>query len=116
MCKEGIRGVFWLVEDELVIARYEEGIMEGLSKAGNNYNHEKLWESVKPKGCNKKYNYYPRGRVEVSNKGKPLVYMSPYIDYEQVQAVLQALGIDAEPIIHIDGSKHYHCHFDEDMS
>ncbi len=115
MCKEGPRGVFWLVEDELIIARYEEGATEGLSKAGNNYNHEKLWESVKPKGCNKNYNYYPRGRVEVSNKGKPLVYMSPYIGNEQVQEVLEVLGINEDPIIHIDGSKHYHCHFDEEM-
>ncbi len=111
---EGVRGVFWQVDDEFVIAKYEDGETEGLSKSGKNYNHERLWESVKPKGCNKKYNYYPRGRVEISNKGKPIVYMSPYIDVEMVQFIAAMLGINEEPIIHIDGSKHYRCHFDEE--
>ncbi len=113
MSKDGIRGVFWQIEDDLVIAKYEEGDTEGLSKSGNNYNHERLWEHVKPKGCNKKYNYYPRGRVEVSNKGKPIVYMSPYVDAGLVRFVVTKLGISEDPIIHIDGSKHYRCHFDE---
>ena len=43
------------------------------SKKGNSYNHKKLWDS-EVKGNNnyrpynkKEYNYYPRGRVEISN-------------------------------------------------
>ena len=46
MCKEGPRGVFWLVEDELIIAKYEEGITEGLSKAGNNYNQRDVIKAI----------------------------------------------------------------------
>jgi hypothetical protein len=40
--------------------------------------------------------------------------MSPYIDVEMVQFIAAMLGINEEPIIHIDGSKHYRCHFDEE--
>ena len=114
MSKNEIRGVFWQIEDEFVMAKYEEGDTKGLSKSGTNYNHERLWEHVKPKGCNKKFNYYPRGRVEISNKGKPVIYMSPYIDAELVKVVVDAFGISEEPVIHIDGSRHYYCHFDEE--
>ena len=114
MSVEGKRGVFWLVDEELVIARFEKGVTEGLSRDGTNYNHEKLWEYVKPKGCRKPYNYYPRGRVEVSNKGNPIVYMSPYINQSYVVKVLEWLGIEEEPTIHIDGSRHYRCHLDEE--
>ena len=38
---------------------------EGVAKSGNTYNHKKLWNEIKPRGCNKPYNYYPRGRVDI---------------------------------------------------
>ena len=79
--EESSTGVFWVIEDELFA--YPFGTVDtynGLAKSGATYNHKRLWADVKPKGCNKPYNYYPRGRVELSNKGKPIIYMNPNID------------------------------------
>ena len=79
------KGVFWLIEPgELLAFPYEEGESLGLSKSGNNYNHTLLWEHVKPKGCNNPFDYYPRGRVEISNKGKPVVYMNRHIGEDAI--------------------------------
>lgn len=106
------RGVFWLIGDKLHVFKYNEQAMVGISKNGNNYNHRELWKHVKPKGCREEYDYYPRGRLEISNKGKQLIYMSCHIDEKYIPVIMEAFGIKEVPIIHIDGSKHYRCHFD----
>ena len=54
-------GVFWLIDDEILAIPYNEGAFVGIAKSGNNYNHRLLWEFVKPKHCNKPFDYYPRG-------------------------------------------------------
>lgn len=70
------RGVFWVIDDDncgkaLIAEVFREEAMIGISKSGNNYNHRLLWDYIKHHGCNKPYDYYPWGRVELSNKGKP---------------------------------------------
>lgn len=65
----GNRGVFWLIDGKIFAVPYDADASFGISKSGDNYNHRLLWDYVKPKGCNKPYDYYPRGRVEQSNKG-----------------------------------------------
>ena len=104
------RGVFWLIDDgELLACTYEENSVFGVSKSGNNYNHRLLWDHVKPLGCNKPYNYYPRGRVEISNKGKPIVYMNCNIGEDSLKLIMEAFELEEIPKVHYDGSEHYKC-------
>ena len=106
------RGIFWLVEDELLTRVYNESATEGIAKSGDNYNHRLLWEYVKPWKCNKPYDYYPRGRVEISNKGKPIIYMNRNIGEEYVPLIMERFGLSEVSKIHYDGSEHYKSHFD----
>ena len=109
------RGVFWLIDEgELLAFPYEEGDIIGVSKSGDNYNHKLLWEHVKPRGCNKPFDYYPRGRVEITNKGKSIVYMNHNIDGNAIELIKAAFELREAPIIHYDGSEHYKCYLDRE--
>lgn len=111
MPDDGSRGVFWIVEDELLAFPFtEDGV--GVAKSGVTYNHKKLWQHVKPKGCNKPYNYYPRGRVDFTNKGKPVIYMNPNIDEIFISGIISEFGLSENPVIRIDNSEHYKCYLD----
>ena len=108
-----MKGVFWLLEDgELLAIPFEDGEVVGVSKSGDNYNHKLLWEHVKPRGCNKPFDYYPRGRVEISNKGKPIVYMNYNIGEDAIKRIMLAFNLEEIPKIHYDGSEHYKCYLD----
>lgn len=102
-----MRGVFWIINNELLAIPYDEDATEGISKNRNNYNHRLLWEHVRPKGVNKPYNYYPRGRVEYTPKGKPLIYLGLSVDPSFISQICEAFDITDEPKIHYDGSDHY---------
>ena len=107
------KGVFWLIEDgKLLACPFEEGETVGLSKSGDNFNHKLLWEHVRPRGCNKPFDHYPRGRVETSNKGKPIVYMNRNIGEDAIEQIMQAFDLQERPVIHYDGSEHYKCYLD----
>jgi hypothetical protein len=67
------RGVFWIIDGELITFPFDETSTEGVAKSGKTYNHKLLWEHIKP--CNKPFDYYPRGRVEYNSKGKAIIYM-----------------------------------------
>ena len=113
MAKEMSRGVFWIINDELLAFPFTDEYSEGIAKSGNTYNHKKLWNEIKPKGCNKPYNYYPRGRVEISNKGKPIIYMNPNVDDSFVPLIRTEFGLRESPIIRYDNSQHYKCYLDD---
>ena len=106
------RGVFWLIDDELLICPYDEDATIGVAKSGDNYNHRLLWEYVKPRKCNKPFDYYPRGRVEMSNKGNPVIYMNPNIGNEYIPVIIEKFGLSEEPKVHYDGSEHYKSYID----
>ena len=106
-------GVFWIINDELFAFPFTNEYSEGIAKSGNTYNHKKLWNEIKPKGCNKPYNYYPRGRVEISNKGKPIIYMNPNVDDSFVPLIRTEFGLRESPIIRYDNSQHYKCYLDD---
>ena len=108
------RGVFWLVDGELLVCIYDDAATAGLAKSGDNYNHRLLWEHVKPRKCNKPFDYYPRGRVEVSNKGKPVVYMNQNIGEELIPKIMESFGLPEIRKIHYDGSEHYKCFLDRE--
>lgn len=112
MAKEMSRGVFWIVEGTLLAFPFTGEYTDGIAKSGNTYNHKRLWGEIRPKGCNKPYNYYPRGRVEITNKGKPIIYMNPNIGSELIPEIKAAFGLREEPVIRYDYSEHYKCYLD----
>ena len=101
------RGIFWLIDGEILAVPYVENVDYGMAKSGDNYNHRLLWDHVKPRKCNKPFDYYPRGRVEIDNKGRPIIYMNPNITEEIIPVILKMFELDGEPRIHYDGSEHY---------
>lgn len=111
MEKELSRGVFWIVDDELLAFPFlDDGI--GVAKSGNTYNHKRLWNDVKPRGCSMPYNYYPRGRVDITNRGKAVIYMNPNIADDWIPYIRQEFGIREHPTIRYDFSEHYKCYLD----
>lgn len=111
--KELNRGIFWDVNGELLAFPFVEDNLTGIAKSGNTYNHKKLWPFVKPKGCNKPYNYYPRGRVEINNKGKVIIYMNSNVSESLLSEIKTEFGIITDPRIIYDNSNHYKCYLDE---
>ncbi len=109
------KGVFWVIDNKLFAFPFSYDFYSiGIAKSGTTYNHKKLWLAIKPKGCNKPYNYYPRGRVDFSNKGKPVVYLNPNIITDDIiSAVKVEFGLSEEPKIIADGSEHYKCYLDD---
>lgn len=109
---EAKRGVFWLIDGKLLCFPFDKSAEYGVAKSGNTYNHKLLWEYVRPKGRSKPYNYYPRGRVEIDAKGRPVIYMSPHIGSEHIPKIMEAFSLQGEPRVIIDGSRHYRSHLD----
>ena len=88
------------------------------SKNTQNYNHKNLWSTLPKKYTNNKpFNYYPRGRVEIS-RGIVTVYHSPHIPQDELKQWLidkfnltTHNGIKKIKMI-ADGSEHYSCYLD----
>ena len=107
-----MRGVFWIVEDELKAFVFDENAEYGIAKSGKTFNHKLLWGHVRPAKCAKAFDYYPRGRVDYNSKGRPVIYMNPHVDEKYIRQIMQAFDLKEEPIVHIDGSDHYKCYLD----
>lgn len=108
------RGIFWDIDGKLFAFPYVKNIFDsGLSKSRNTYVHKKLWMETRPKGCHKPYNYYPRGRVEINSKQKPVVYMNPNVDKSLVPEIIIQFGLTQYPRILYDNSQHYKCYLDD---
>ena len=107
-----MRGVVWIIGRQLFAFPFVEGSQVGVAKSGLTYNHKLLWPHVRPKGCNRPYNYYPRGRVDYNGKGKPVLYMNRNVSLEYVPDIIKAFELEDEPIIRIDRSRHYRCYLD----
>ena len=110
------RGVFWLIDDNILAIPYDPESTYGIAKSGDNYNHRLLWDYVKPKKCNKPFDYYPRGRVEIDNKDRPVIYMNSNIDESYIPVIVVKFEIEETPRIHYDGSEHYKCSEDKDFN
>ena len=104
------RGVFWIVDGELIAYPFDESATEGVTKSGNTFNHKLLWEHIKP--CNKPFDYYPRGRVDFNANGKAVIYMNPHIEDKYIKEIITDFGITSEPIVRYDCSEHYKCYLD----
>jgi len=92
------------------------------SKNGSNYNHKITWENEVQnnpthKLYNKKpYNYYPRGRVELSSN-KAIIYLNPHIiETFIIDEIKRKFGLTPENILKCriiaDKSSHYFCWMD----
>ena len=92
------------------------------SKKGNSYNHKKLWEEeIKGNSAyrpfnKKEYNYFPRGRIEVSNN-KATIFLNPHINLpEVIEKIKTEFGLSSHNIpevnVVVDGSNHYQCFMD----
>lgn len=114
-----MRGVFWVVDEKLLAFPFcpDHPLVpfypEGIAKSGVTYNHEKLWNILFGKKA-KPYNYYPRGRVEISSQGQSILYMSPHISAAFLPEIKKAFSLYDEPIVRLDYSKHYRCYLDTD--
>lgn len=112
--KEESRGVFWVIDNQLLAFPFYGDSTIGVAKSGNTYNHKKLWKEICPREYRKyPYNYFPRGRVELSNKGKPIIYINPNIEDSTIQDIKVEFGLLGEPTIKYDNSQHYKCYLDE---
>lgn len=107
MTTKSKRGVFWLIEGRLLCFPFDENAEYGVAKSGRTYNHKLLWEHVRPRGCRVPFDYYPRGRVEIDSKGRPVIYMSQHIGAEHIGEIKKAFSLSSEPIVRVDGSRHY---------
>lgn len=108
------KGVFWVIDGELLAIPFDENSVFGISKSGNNYNHRSLWEHVKPPKCNKGYDYYHRGRVEINSRGSAVIFLNRNIDECDLVRVKESFSLSGDVKIHYDGSDHYKCHWDRE--
>ena len=125
------KGIFWIVDQDdmdknrnycfVIPTNYSGEIVSDTqlnAKSGSTYNHKRTWENL-PDAMkhNKPFDYYPRGRVEISN-GKALIYLNPNINTEEVKKfIIQEFHLyDINGITMVrtisDGSSHYRCYLD----
>lgn len=114
-CEGPLRGVFWVIDGELLFYPFRPDAHDGpgVAKSGNTFNHKALWNSLSI--SSKPYNYYPRGRVDVSNKGNAVIYLNPVINTETlIEKIKHDFGIrDDAFLVRQDYSDHYKCYLDD---
>lgn len=109
---EALKGVFWLIEGNILSVPCDEKFPFGVSRSGDTYVHRKIWEYVRPEGCKQAYNYYPRGRVEVKKNGRAVVYMNHNINFKYLTTIIEKFQLPEQPRVIYDHSRHYKCHLD----
>mgnify|MGYP000030106166 CR=1 FL=1 len=81
------------------------------SKHGDNYNHKQTWETYVSAELRqgKTYDYYPRGRVEIKEKGKAKIFLNPDIATDEIVAyIIEKFRLQHRDVkVIVDGSKHY---------
>lgn len=125
------KGIFWIVnlDDYSLNSNYCFLIPTNLNgdnienvdvnaKSGTTFNHERTWNSLPRKLTQgEKYNYFPRGRVEI-NHGKAIIYANPHIcNNELKNFIIDGFNLNkhngiSEIIVKADGSEHYKCFLD----
>lgn len=135
-------GIFWIITEDNDFNNYEilafpiscdiygipveNPIIELNSKNKKSYNHKNLWNNHvmnnnKYRQFNKKpYNYYPRGRVDIS-KNKAILFLNPCINKPKIiDGLITEFGLTtnniSEVVIKPDGSNHYKCFIDFDKN
>ena len=122
------KGIFWFIcgfnerdecdfsETEMIAFPVPWG-RDGNVTGDWNYNHKKTWTSfVKHRKDLRKYgwNYFPRGRVEISG-GRAFLYVNiNIIRYENFKRdIMDRFHLDGVAVrVIVDNSRHYYCHED----
>ncbi|MCM1223196.1 MAG: hypothetical protein NC548_52965 [Lachnospiraceae bacterium] len=108
------KGVFWVIDGLLLAFPFTENSFDsGLAKSGDTYAHKKLWSAISLQRCNKPYNYYPRGRVEITSRGTAILYMNPNVDEALIPEIMLQFGLSEYPKVIYDNSNHYKCYLDD---
>lgn len=92
------------------------------SKKGDSFNHKITWESglfgnveFSKLVRQHPYNYYPRGRVEISNR-KVIIYLNRNINTDTIIGEIKSkfgLNSNLKSLkIKVDNSQHYYCYAD----
>jgi hypothetical protein len=131
-------GIFWIISDNYDLSDHKL-LMFGIpcdsdgnpnnthtielnSKSGTTYNHKKLWEDeIKNNSEHRPYNkrdfdYYPRGRVQISHN-RVDIYLNSHLNQPRfIEEINQKFGLFKIPEVRIitDGSDHYQCFLDRD--
>ncbi len=128
--RELSKGIFWVLADTieditpanlLVVATHCD--IEGNaydqsqcnSKSGNSFNHKATWHMLSTKVTRRRaFDYYPRGRVEVTRR-KATIWLNGILHVEEIVADITRqfglVNLDSIKVM-VDGSEHYKCHFD----
>ena len=120
-------GYFWIIDDQVLGVSNEVPMYNYEYKQSNT--HEQSWSSIKPAGCDKSFDYYPRGRVMVdpeyddSNTFKyftAMIFIDPCIDNDYYKnKIIDYYNLDIPKMYHINwmgnlkgraGINHYTCH------
>ena len=121
------KGIFWIVDrknlqnnepylfripvDPVGVPSFLTLIPPLNSKYGDNYNHKQTWETYVPAELRrgKPYNYYPRGRVEIKEKGKAKIFLNPDIATDEIIAyIAEKFKLQYRTVkVIADGSGHY---------
>ena len=121
------KGIFWIVDEQNLAANIHymfripvngkgegiiyDGICPPNSKRGDNYNHRLTWGNYVDADLKhgRPYNFYPRGRVEISPSRKVKIFINPDINTPQIISfiydIYRLAGKDVAIIA--DGSDHY---------
>lgn len=117
MSKIQSKGPFWYNDEtgEILSFPYDPDQLESAkSKNGLTYTHKKLWKEIAGQYSKYPYNYFPRGRVEIDNKGRSIIYMNPNVPDSVVSEIRSQFGIPSGDVrIIYDNSSHYKCHLDD---
>ena len=136
--KELCSGIFWVISDNDDLSNHiflmfdipcnPDGTLSGApslslnAKSGSTYNHKKVWDSeIKNNSKHRLYNkveydYYPRGRVQISHN-RADIYLNPNINTPKfIEEIKKNFGLSSHNIpavrINTDGSAHYKCFLD----
>ena len=101
------RGMFWIAEEKVLISTYVEEGLENLSRNSSPYSQKKLWERVRPERNFRKYDYYPRGRVDYDSSGRPVIILGKSVKKSFIPAIQEAFEITDKPQIVLDQLKRY---------
>jgi len=138
--KELCSGIFWVITDSRNSDNYllltfrlpcdEYGNLTDTpelppnSRKGKTYNHKLTWEAVVRNDSthnpyNKKaYDYYPRGRIDISNN-KAIIYINPHLNRDDIiNDIKRRFGLNKHTIskvrVFCDNSVHYQCWIDRE--
>lgn len=112
-----ISGLFWVTESEIIAVPFTEEtramFSNALSISENTFTHLKLWNAVKPRKCNKPYDYYPRGRVATFPANETIIYANPNISEENIAVIATVFCVGKGYTVRRDYSEQYQCFQDK---